>query len=289
MNYVLFFIFLYKSILIIMRKQLLAGAFILACFFTANAQKISQNNNPNAVTAGGSLGCPTAPNVYSRSFVLADFNINADWPVSQVEFGLQDYTTADSPITITLYTSSQDYPTGYPASLTQLATTTVSYTETGQSLNVLKQVPITAVVPAGSELVVEISGAFFIGGNTAGSTAPSYLLAVGCGATTPTDVTDLGDFENVNFLINVTGGTTGLDKKTIGQVSVFPNPSSGIVTITTPESISVTGATITDVTGKVTNANVSGNTVNISEYAAGVYFLNIKTDSGNVTKKIIKE
>ncbi|MCO6148759.1 T9SS type A sorting domain-containing protein [Flavobacterium sp. NRK1] len=275
-----------------MRKKLLIGAFILATFFTSNAQqKISQNNDETTVESGGNLGCPTAPNVYSRSFVLSDFDITEDWNVTEVEFGLQDYITAGSPLTITLSTTSQAYPGGYPGSLTQLATITVSYTEAGETLNVLKQVPITAVVPAGSELVVEISGDFFIGGNTAGASGPSYLMAVGCGATTPTDVTELGDFGDVNFVINVTGSseTAGIKSNLVDKVTLFPNPTNGIVTIKAPGTINIAGATITDVAGKVSNADLNGNTVNMTNYAAGVYFLNISTDSGKITKKIVKQ
>lgn len=284
------FIYLYELINYIMRKQLLTGAFILASFFAANAQTISQNNDQSTIEAGGTVGCPTAPNVYSRSFVMADFGITETWYITQVEFGIQDYVTADAPLTITISTTSQAYPGGYPGSLTQLATTTVTHSETGETLNVLKQVPITATVPAGSELVIEVSGDFFMGGNTAGSDAPSYLMATGCGAATPTDVTELGAFEDVNIIINVTGSSAaGVNENLLSGVSLFPNPTNDVVNIQMPNGISVTNATITDVAGKVSNADLAGNTVNMSGYASGVYFLNIATDSGKVTKKIVKQ
>ncbi len=72
-------------------------------------------------------------------------------------------------------------------------------------------------------------------------------------------------------------------------MTLFPNPTNGVVTIKAPGSINIIGATITDVAGKVSNADLNGTTVNMTNYAAGVYFLNISTDLGKTTKKIVKQ
>jgi hypothetical protein len=278
-----------------MKKHLLIAAFILGSSIFANAQQtISQNNDTETLENGGSVGCGNGnTNSFSRSFVLADYEITEDFTVTEVEFGLQDYFA--TPITIKLFTTSEAYPGGYPASLTEIASEIVTYTENGQALFVMKQVPFNAVIPAGSELVVEISGAFFIGGNTAGSTDPSYIMAPGCTLTTPTDATTLGpDFQNVNFVINVTGttGTAGINETLAAKFSVFPNPASNVITITAAENILVTGVTIADMNGRTVKSfqfdGVANADLNISDMASGVYMMTVASDKGTMTRKIVK-
>ena len=74
--------------------------------------------------------------------------------------------------------------------------------------------------------------------------------------------------------------------------SVSPNPANSIVKISNTQDINVSAISITDLNGRVVkNAsyeNVSNVEVNISDLTAGVYMINVKTDSGSVNKKIIK-
>lgn len=277
-----------------MKKQLLLGLFFLGTIFTTQAQQqISHNTNPDAASAGGSVACPTPPNVFSRSFVLSGFGITTDWVVSEVEFGLQDYA-ANNPIVITLSTTSQAYPGGYPGSLTQLATQTVSFTEGGESLFILKQVPMNVTVPAGSELVVEISGDFFMGGNTAGQNAPSFLMATGCGAATPTNVATIDpEFADVAYIINVTGSSTAsVNDFLASKLSVFPNPANDMVTISNGENILINGVEIVDVNGRTVKLSkyegVTEAKINISDLSSGLYLMNVSSDKGSVIKKIVK-
>jgi protein subunit release factor A len=69
------------------------------------------------------------------------------------------------------------------------------------------------------------------------------------------------------------------------SVNVFPNPTSGLITIETNDLIeeivlmSANGQMITRTTEK---------TVDLTNLPSGVYFLNIETDNGVITKKILK-
>ena len=73
---------------------------------------------------------------------------------------------------------------------------------------------------------------------------------------------------------------------------IFPNPSSGIFNIKTT-TVNKFNINVYDVTGKVilqqNNIKPDNNTytLDISEYASGMYFLNITTETSKVTKKII--
>jgi BspA type Leucine rich repeat region (6 copies)/Secretion system C-terminal sorting domain len=73
------------------------------------------------------------------------------------------------------------------------------------------------------------------------------------------------------------------------DVKVYPNPSTGIFNISIQEDASVE---VHDMLGKViyTNKVKSGNsTIDISNYQSGMYLLQVETENGSVTKKIIKE
>jgi len=73
------------------------------------------------------------------------------------------------------------------------------------------------------------------------------------------------------------------------NIKVYPNPSTGIFNISIQEDASVE---VHDMLGKViyTNKVKSGNsTIDISNYQSGMYLLQVETENGSVTKKIIKE
>jgi hypothetical protein len=69
------------------------------------------------------------------------------------------------------------------------------------------------------------------------------------------------------------------------SVTVSPNPTSGIVNINSPSAIS--GINVYDISGrKILSANKT-NSVNLSGNTSGIYFIQIQTEAGSVTKKII--
>ena len=74
--------------------------------------------------------------------------------------------------------------------------------------------------------------------------------------------------------------------------SVSPNPAKDLITITNSDNISVNSISITDLNGRTVKQNTYSNEtnvqVNISDLSSGVYMMNITSDKGSVTKKIIK-
>lgn len=73
------------------------------------------------------------------------------------------------------------------------------------------------------------------------------------------------------------------------NVKVYPNPSTGIFTIAIENEATVK---VYDMLGKeiYTNTVKTGTTnIDISNYQSGIYLLNVITENGSVTKKIIKE
>ncbi|WP_281336841.1 T9SS type A sorting domain-containing protein [Flavobacterium eburneipallidum] len=70
------------------------------------------------------------------------------------------------------------------------------------------------------------------------------------------------------------------------SVSVSPNPTKGLVTVTSTSAVKA--VTVFDTTGKQVSASKT-NTVDLSSQAKGVYLVNVKTENGSTTKKVVVE
>lgn len=109
--------------------------------------------------------------------------------------------------------------------------------------------------------------------NSCGTVAATYSFAVRSLADCPT---------SVNEMLTATG-----------DVSLFPNPSAGIFVISVPEHQNNVVISITDVEGRTIRQLVNDNSnnlkipVDISNLAAGAYFVKIEVDGVIYRKKVI--
>ena len=213
--------------------------FVFVLAIQLSAQEISYNPNapteaseqnpylysPDAVTithsvdpvnlVAGSVACNAGglhtDNSYYRAFTLTAFGINNLFNVSSVQIGIEQATSTSGSqsITCNLYTGAPGFPTGYPGSFTLIGTSTVTITPQNLTLYTFN---VTGAVPVGQQLVVEIftpdgqtlGNGFFIGSNSAGQTAPSYIAATACAISAPTDLAAIG-FPNMHVIMSVTG------------------------------------------------------------------------------------
>ena len=186
-------------------------------------------------------------------------------------------------MTVRLHTTT-NFPVGFPGSLTQIATTTVSVPDSasGTVLNV----PLAATVPAGtSQLVMEVftpdsPDLFVIGSNTAPETGPGYHSAPSCGFPTPRTAADLG-FPNIHIVFNVFGGCapaltpTAASRQTHAAAGDFDinlplTGNSGIecrsggatndyqVVFNFPSAVTFSSASVSAGTGSVSSSSGSG-------------------------------
>lgn len=118
----------------------------------------------------------------------------------------------------------------------------------------------------------------------------------------PFQATNADGVITVRFVSNTTGVAAGWKSSfeciTLGtnevsgkeSVKVSPNPTKGIVNITTSDNI--LSYEIFDVSGRLVNSakdlKVTNQTVDLSKNAAGTYMIKVKTDKETVTKKVIK-
>lgn len=120
-----------------------------------------------------------------------------------------------------------------------------------------------------------------------------YFTAALTGGTTTALTTNLGQMG----IEAVVSGTCTLGTDTVNALdykfSISPNPTSGLINVSNNDGINVNEITVTDLNGRIVKTNkfdnVSNIQVNISDLSAGVYMMNIKSEQGNATKKIIKQ
>jgi Secretion system C-terminal sorting domain len=76
------------------------------------------------------------------------------------------------------------------------------------------------------------------------------------------------------------------DKFDATSVSLFPNPATDILNVTGVDGI--TSLVINDINGRTIKTVNNASSINVSDLNTGVYFINIATENGNITKKFMK-
>jgi len=125
-------------------------------------------------------------------------------------------------------------------------------------------------------------------GNNAGLTT-LYNEVVGGPVGTLENFALNGTTSNWSFDANALETLETNEFSIVDTIKIYPNPTTGIFTISIKEDASVK---MYDMFGKLiyTNkANIGESKIDISNYQSGMYLLQVETENGSVTKKIIKE
>jgi hypothetical protein len=171
----------------------------------------------NPTDGSNSIACGdgttyTDQNSYYRIFTLSDFGITTEFHVASVDLVVEDVEGGASTLTVKVGTYSG---TTGGTSLTKadIATLTTA-TKSAAIGDTSESIPITADIPAGGNVAVEIdvpSGKtggkqFYIGANAGGESAPGYISSTNsaCNATAPTSVSTAAGAET-DILITVSG------------------------------------------------------------------------------------
>lgn len=93
-----------------------------------------------------------------------------------------------------------------------------------------------------------------------------------------------------DFKVTTTG--LGVNDAFARKFSAYPNPANNVVNISNNDNITLTNVAINDINGRTVKTmkvnNLSEVQMDVTELSAGVYFMNIDTDSGIAVKKFIK-
>ena len=119
----------------------------------------------------------------------------------------------------------------------------------------------------------------------AGETSASYTaIANGDYAVVVTD----GNCSDTSTCVSIT--TVGLEDfaNIANAVSIHPNPVSNLLTINT-DNLNTTAVSIISLSGQtLKTVTTTTKTVDVSDLASGIYFLQIHTDQGMVSKRFVK-
>jgi hypothetical protein len=90
-------------------------------------------------------------------------------------------------------------------------------------------------------------------------------------------------------VVDVTGSTGIASQQENISCEVFPNPGNGIYELRISKPEAVNEMYLTDISGKEILVVQDKNKLDLTNYAAGIYFLNIISENGKTVKKIIRD
>lgn len=96
-----------------------------------------------------------------------------------------------------------------------------------------------------------------------------------------------GDPIELNSELNVACTALKVDKNTSNTFMLSPNPTSGIITLTTDAVVAK--IEVYNILGAKINTVINSKTVDLSNLQSGIYLLKLFADEAVITKKIIKE
>lgn len=181
--------------------------------------------NTQTIKPLGSIACAnntngtTRANNYYRVFDLAAAGITTTFNVTKVSFQIEHCSpTTTVAVRVGTYngTPAGTLNTGSMTILASNPNVNVQQvientTPPGSTPGGTVDAPITAAIPAGQKLLVEVDAAdgnnvysFYMGANDGGETAPAYVMAPTCNINTPTSISTAAG-ATVNLLLTVTG------------------------------------------------------------------------------------
>jgi hypothetical protein len=182
----------------------------------APAIKVTQNYSETIVANDG-ISCNTtatgviSDNQYYRRFDMSTYNANNGFQVSSMTVGVElaDSSTNNVPGDLLIY--AIPHATADPFTVDDLGTAVASVPVNYFSPDGgLITTPISASIPAGSDMVIEASvddggtgdAQFYPGANEEPELGPVYLTSEGCGITDPTPIGDIvgADLANIMFV-----------------------------------------------------------------------------------------
>ncbi len=200
-----------------------------------NRDQVTQNADPVTITTGNSVSCNAGglhtDNSYMRRFDLnGDHGITDPWTLQSIDFGIEQAVGAggSQPIDVNIYVMDPNAPLLFANLFLFGGATNVTVPD--QSLTIFNvDFPDLLLDPVGLDVVVEVftpngqtaGNSFFVGSNANGQIRPTYLAAVDCGVSEPTDTAVLG-FPGMHWVLILNGtGVTPVEEGTWGTVKAL--------------------------------------------------------------------
>ena len=85
------------------------------------------------------------------------------------------------------------------------------------------------------------------------------------------------------------GNPLGVAQQTQESIALYPNPTTGNVVLSTPQGMDIQEVRLYDSTGKNMDIHTDFPTIDLSAMAPGIYLMQVVTENGTITKKIVKQ
>jgi hypothetical protein len=124
--------------------------------------------------------------------------------------------------------------------------------------------------------------------------AAGALIPDGVYTVTMSSEDEYGNVGTCTFVLTVES-ILGVDDNGLGEgISIFPNPTDNVVTISNATGIQLEKVAIYDVNGRLVNTiDLSDmqqeKTIDVSQLATGVYMLQIQSENASTVKRLVKE
>jgi Secretion system C-terminal sorting domain len=134
-----------------------------------------------------------------------------------------------------------------------------------------------------------------IQGAAVGATVDNVVIigTTGGTAAAPNTASATGTFDNLVIKATATDGLLlANDTFLNNSLSISPNPADKYINVSNTDNINISEINITDLNGRIVKSqkisNVSNIEINVADLTTGMYLMNINTEKGIVTKKIMK-
>ncbi len=301
-----------------MKKITLILLVALFGVFTSYGQQVLSHSTNNTVSDGGSVACATDPdgaagtgdegvsdNIFYRAYTPADFGFTGDFNILGSQFFLTYTDTggngAVGNVTLRFFTSDDVFPAGNLTEIASQAFVVDASTDVVNITEMLLDTPV--VVDAATEIIVAIdvpaaaavpdNADYRIGMNNQGEDDPGYISSIACGIPAPTDIAAIG-FPTNNIILDLIGDAVlSVEDNILAEnLSLFPNPTNGDMTLDFARSFGQANVAITNITGQnvmnVSTDGIGSTQLETSRLASGIYFAQIATDNASTVIKFVK-
>ena len=168
----------------------------------------------------------------------------------------------------------------------------VKYDANGNNLWAIKQTSGGSLNDVAKSVATDADGniivaGFYTGRPSIGRPRPVPPITITFGTTVLSATTGISGVNQNIFVAKLDGTITGIENNTLNnEVSVYPNPTTGLLFLSNNYDV-----TVTDLTGRLITKEQNTNAIDIVNQPAGMYFLLLTNNKGQIVQrsKVVKE
>ena len=243
---------------------------------------------PNPVT--GSITTASFADAADNLIVGAQYHIKAAYTVTEIEVLLSDNTVEGGQMiayiidTASYFAATIGTPLGFSAGYA------VTATDVANGYATLSLVSPTTLNPGAYFAAVELSSntntndVGVVDDQTVAEPGTASMIIIPANATDPATLFSNGTA--VGIRLNSVG--LGLTENTLTGISIYPNPSNGVVTISNEKGTENTIAVYNMLGKEVYTSSASSDlTVDLSANGTGVYLVKVSNETGSMVERVV--